>query len=81
MSQPAVNVPPPANDADLPVIVQLNPNKWIKPTLLPTVTGYTVEAARKMCERGKWLEGVHFKHDGRSVLYNREAIDQYHEAL
>lgn len=72
----------PANDpvAD-GVVVFVNPNIWIKPTLLPLVTGYTEEAARKMRERGKWLEGVHYKYDGRSVMYNREAIDQYHQEL
>lgn len=60
-------------------VVAVEPAKWVRPNLLPSIFGITAGAARKYRERGEWLEGTHFKQKGRNYWYNRVEIDNWVE--
>lgn len=37
------------------------------------ITGRTDPAVRAKIKRGYWLEGIHFKRDGRRIMLSRKA--------
>jgi hypothetical protein len=52
--------------------------EWVRPNVMSATFGITPEAARKYRDRGKWLEGEHWKYDPlRKVVYNPKAIDRW----
>lgn len=67
--------------------IKIEPSRWVDESYLQTITGFTARKIKEM-RNAIWIEGVHFKkfspsgsQSGRSLIYNRIAIDQFFEGL
>lgn len=66
--------------AEKKLVVCITPADWFRGNLLFPTFGITPEAARKYRERGKWLEGKHYRRDPVGMfVYCRQAITNWME--
>lgn len=58
----------------------VQPSKWVRASLLATMTGLTTEAIRKKRTEGVWLQGKHWrKAPDDHYVYNWQEIDLWME--
>ena len=51
--------------------------QWVKANIIEQLMGYSNGALNKMRERGRIVQGTHWKHWNNVVLYNYAAIQEF----
>ncbi|MEW9799674.1 excisionase family protein [Alteromonas sp. CYL-A6] len=52
---------------------------WVYPAIIEELKGITYHALNKRRQRGKLIEGVHWKKVHGVIMFNYEALDQLFE--